>query len=105
MTLGTSLLSPKTFSKDVAAFGNVSPALSVEIEVALLTGGFDKPYAFGLSTALASKRVCMDVIGSDDVDSPEMHTTPKLNFLNLRGSKQEASLGRKISRVLIYYAR
>jgi glycosyltransferase involved in cell wall biosynthesis len=76
-----------------------------EVEVALLTGGFDKPYAFGLATALASKEVCLDVIGSDDVDSPEMHTTPGLNFLNLWGSKQEASLAKKISRVLIYYAR
>jgi glycosyltransferase involved in cell wall biosynthesis len=103
--MATCFSSPKTLTKDAATSEKVSPALSVEIEVALLTGGFDKPYAFGLSTALASKRVCLDVIGSDDVDSPEMHTTPKLNFLNLRGSKREASLGRKISRVLIYYAR
>ncbi len=105
MTLGTSLLSPKTFSKDVAAFGNVSPEQSVEIEVALLTGGFDKPYAFGLAMALISKGVRLDVIGSDDVDSPEMHCTPKLNFFNLWGSKGEASLATKISRVLIYYVR
>jgi glycosyltransferase involved in cell wall biosynthesis len=102
--MATCFSSAKTLTKDVATSEKVSPALSAEIAVALLTGGFDKPYAFGLSTSLASKRVCLDVIGSDDVDSPEMHTTPKLNFLNLRGSKQEASLGRKISRVLIYYA-
>jgi len=103
--MGTCLSSPKTVSEDAAASGTLAPALSVEIEVALLTGGFDKPYAFGLALALASKGVCLDVIGSDDVDSPEMHTAPKLNFLNLWGSKHDASLVRKISRVLIYYTR
>ncbi len=103
--MGTCLSSPKTVSKEAAASGTVVPALSVEIEVALLTGGFDKPYAFGLALALASKGVWLDVIGSDDVDSPEMHTVPKLNFLNLWGSKHDASLVRKISRVLIYYTR
>ena len=103
--MGTCLSSPKTVSKEAAASGTVVPALSVEIEVALLTGGFDKPYAFGLALALASKGVWLDVIGSDDVNSPEMHTAPKLNFLNLWGSKHDASLVRKISRVLIYYTR
>jgi glycosyltransferase involved in cell wall biosynthesis len=101
----TSVLSPRTLTKDAATSGSVPPEPSVNFEVALLTGGIDKPYAFGLAMALASKGVCLDVIGSDDVDSPEMRTTPKLNFLNLWGSKREASLARKISRVLIYYAR
>jgi glycosyltransferase involved in cell wall biosynthesis len=75
------------------------------MEVSLLTGGFDRPYAFGLAMALASKGVCVEVIGSDEVDSPELHSTAKLNFLNLRGSKGEAGLATKISRVLVYYAR
>jgi glycosyltransferase involved in cell wall biosynthesis len=103
--MGTGLLCSKTVDEKATAFIEMSQALSVEIEVALLTGGIDKPYAFGLAMALASKGVCLDVIGSDDVDSPEMHSTPKLNFLNLWGSKREASLATKISRVLIYYAR
>jgi D-inositol-3-phosphate glycosyltransferase len=95
---------PNTLTEGVNPPPNLAPQAD-EVEVALLTGGFDKPYAFGLATALASRDVCLDVIGSDDVDSPEMHTTPKLNFLNLWGSRQEASLATKISRVLIYYAR
>jgi D-inositol-3-phosphate glycosyltransferase len=73
------------------------------MEVALLTGGFDKPYVFGLTMALIAKSVRLDVVGSDDVDSPEMHATAHLNFLNLRGSKGEAGIISKISRVLIYY--
>ena len=56
--------------------------------------------------ALVSKGVCLDVIGSDNVDSAEMHATPNLNFLNLRGNKDpDATLAGKISRVLLYYAR
>jgi D-inositol-3-phosphate glycosyltransferase len=58
-----------------------------------------------LATALASKGVSLDVIGSDDVDCPEMHANAHLNFLNLRGSKHEANLTAKMSRVLIYYSR
>jgi D-inositol-3-phosphate glycosyltransferase len=84
-------------AKDIAA-----PA---EIGVALLTGGFDKSYALGLAMAMASRGVCLDVIGSDDLDSPEMHTTPRLSFLNLWGYMGETSLTRKIVRVLIYYVR
>lgn len=81
------------------------PTLAVT-EVALLTGGFDRPYAFGLAMALASKGVTVDVIGSDEVDSPEMHTTPGLTFINLYGSKRrDASLLSKASRVLVAYAR
>jgi len=81
-----------------------APGLA-DIRVALLTGGFDKPYTFGLAMALISRSVCLDVIGGDDVDSPEMHVTPKLNFLNLRESREEAGVGVKVLRVLAYYAR
>ena len=77
-----------------------------EIEVGLLTGGFDRPYVFGLATTLVSKGVCLDVIGSDSVDRPELHAPPKLNFLNLRGDqRREISVRKKVARVLIYYAR
>lgn len=78
---------------------------AVDAGVALLTGGFDRPYAFGLAMEMIAKGVSLDVIGSDEIDSPEMRTTPGLNFLNLQGSKLEASLAAKISRVLTYYVR
>src|SRR3989449_8913627 len=56
--------------------------------------------------ALVSNGVCLDFIGSDETDSPELHGTPKVNFLNLRGNqRRDASLVKKVSRVLIYYAR
>ena len=76
-----------------------------EISVALLTGGGDKHYAFGLATALVSKGASLDVIGSDDLDCPEFHG-PQVNFLNLRGDqKTEVSLLKKVSRILLYYAK
>jgi glycosyltransferase involved in cell wall biosynthesis len=76
------------------------------IEVALLTGGGDKPYAFGLATQLISKGVTLDIIGSDDLDCPEFRGNPRVNFLNLRGDqRQDASFEKKVLRVLVYYFR
>ena len=76
------------------------------IEVALLTGGGDKPYAFGLATELISKGIALDLIGSDDLDCPEFRDKPQVNFLNLRGDQRpEAAFTKKILRVLVYYLR
>ena len=59
------------------------------IEIGLLTGCQDRPYAFGLAMALVSKGVGVDVIGGDEIDSPELHVTPNLRFLNFRGNQHE----------------
>jgi glycosyltransferase involved in cell wall biosynthesis len=76
------------------------------IEVALLTGGGDKPYVFGLATELIAKGVTLDLIGSDDLDCPEFHGNPGVNFLNLRGDQRpDAAFTEKILRVLGYYFR
>jgi len=76
------------------------------IAVGLLTGGGDKPYAFGMALALTSRGVSLDYIGSDDVDSPELHTNPRLTFLNLKGDqRQDVSLITKAWRISSYYAR
>ncbi len=76
------------------------------IEVGLLTGGRDRHYAFGLAMALISKGVCLDVIGSDEIDSPEMHADPRLKFINLHGARLKgASLFGKAYRVSQCYAR
>ena len=77
-----------------------------EISVALLTGGSDKPYVFGLTKSLTSEGVRLDLIGSDELDEPQFHDNPGVNFLNLRGSQRsEVSLVRKISRIATYYVR
>jgi glycosyltransferase involved in cell wall biosynthesis len=97
--------SVSTLARDIAACGASAPA-QAELELALLTGGRDRPYAFGLAMALVSKGVCLDVIGSDEVDSPELRRTHKLHFLNLRGrQRQDAGLVQKAWKLLIYYTR
>jgi glycosyltransferase involved in cell wall biosynthesis len=55
---------------------------------------------------LISQGVSVDVIGGDETDSPELHTTPHLKFLNFGGRKrQNADLLSKLSRLLAYYAK
>jgi D-inositol-3-phosphate glycosyltransferase len=77
-----------------------------EVAVALLTGGSDRPYVFGLTTSLVSKGAAIDLIGSDELDFPEFRNKPGLNFLNLRGdSRPNVSFLRKVLRVSMYYAR
>lgn len=95
----------KTPTKNAGAPTNEAPTLPCEIKVAILTGGIDKHYTTSLAMALVSNGVSLDLIGSDELDSPEMHSTPKLNFLNLRGGKMESSLPRKLVGVLVYYLR
>jgi D-inositol-3-phosphate glycosyltransferase len=94
-----------TLTEDVASRGTfVAPP--TEFDVALLTGGFDRPYAYGLAMALVSKGIRLDVIGSNEVDSPEMHTTPNLQFLDLwHAQRSTATPSARISRILRYYAR
>jgi glycosyltransferase involved in cell wall biosynthesis len=74
--------------------------------IVLLTGGGDRPYAFGLATALISKGISLDLIGSDELDSPEFYGKAGVNFLNLRGDQRpNAGLPTKVLRVSAYYAR
>jgi D-inositol-3-phosphate glycosyltransferase len=75
-------------------------------QVALLTGGGDKPYALGMAAALTSYGISIDFIGSDDLSVPELLTNRRVHFLNLRGKQDpNASPTRKMARVLTYYWR
>ncbi|MBS1841126.1 MAG: glycosyltransferase family 4 protein [Acidobacteria bacterium] len=83
------------------------PSQSVDsplLRVAVLTGGGDKPYAYGLVTELLRLKLGIDVIAGDDLDLPEFRNQPGLNFLNLRGDQNpDAGMMRKMLRVLAYY--
>src|SRR6187399_456863 len=77
------------------------PAPSVS--VALLTGGTDKDYAFGLASALGAQGVFMDFIASDEVDAADLRDD-RIRSLNLRGSlERDASMTQKGLRALKYY--
>lgn len=95
-----------TIAKSADAVREPNPAPKAELSVALLTGCFDRSYAFGLAMALSSMGVQTDIIGNDRVDSPEFHTTANLRFLNFGGIQQpEASFSTKLFQVLLYYLR
>jgi D-inositol-3-phosphate glycosyltransferase len=79
---------------------------SAECNVALLTGGDDRPYALGMASTLVAQGITTDFIGSDKLDAPELHRAPLIAFLNLRGDQSEdAPLRRKVARIVAYYAR
>ena len=93
-------------AEPATALSNTPARLAGESQIALLTGGFDRPYAFGLAMALISQGISIDVVGSDSVDSPEMHSTPGLKFLNFRHSAAaNASRVRRVLEILFYYLR
>jgi glycosyltransferase involved in cell wall biosynthesis len=76
------------------------------VQVALLTGGSDKPYALGLASALAARGTKIDFVGSDELNCAEICQLEGLRFLNLRGDQREnAPLAAKALRLLRYYAR
>jgi len=75
-------------------------------QIALLTGGSDKPYALGLASALAAMGTTIDFVGSDELNCPEIRRLDGLRFLNLRGDQRDdAPVPKKAVRVLRYYAR
>ena len=77
-----------------------------EFPVSLLTGGSDRPYVYGLMNALLSKHVTMDLMGSDELNTPEFSARPGVNFLHLRGDQRiEASFFTKTKRILAFYVR
>lgn len=76
------------------------------IEAVLLTGCQDRPYAFGLAMALVARGIKLNMVGSDEIDSPELHTTPNLHFVSLRGRlKQYDSFLKKLAEFALYYLR
>lgn len=84
--------------------GQTTPGRSPEFSVSLLTGGSDRPYVYGLTNALSSMGLTVDLIGSDELDEPDLRDRAGVRFLNLRGDQRpNAGLIAKIYRVLAYY--
>jgi D-inositol-3-phosphate glycosyltransferase len=76
------------------------------VVVALLTGGSDRPYVFGLVAELISKGVVLDLIGSDELDFPEFRGASGVRLFNLRGGQcPNDGFARKAFRVFLYYVR
>ena len=74
------------------------------MKVTLLTGGSDRPYAFGIVNTLVLMGNDVDFIGSDELIADEIIQHPKINFLNLRGNTDtKAPRKQKIFRIINYY--
>lgn len=74
-------------------------------QVAILTGGGDRPYALGLAMSMVARGIHFDFIGSDFLESSELRQCPQARFLNLRGDmRPEVPLWQKVIRVAKYYA-
>jgi D-inositol-3-phosphate glycosyltransferase len=102
----TSSVEEKSITKEAGVQKRPILSSSLAIEIGLLTGCQDRPYAFGLAMALVSKGVGVDVIGSDDIDSRELHVTPNLRFLNFRGNQHKSTnVVEKLWKLAVYYAR
>src|SRR3954451_16690703 len=100
----TNSVAEELSSKVLQVQGRTIPDSARGIGIGQLTGYRDRPYAFELATALALRGVHVDVIGSDEIDSPELHTTPNVRFLNLRGSQNtHFSFTQKLGKLLVYY--
>lgn len=79
---------------------------SPDPQVALLTGGADRPYALGLTASLIEQGLFLDFIGSDFLEAAELRQSPHVRFLNLRGDMNpDAPLVTKVIRVASYYVR
>lgn len=78
----------------------------LRLEVALLTGGWDRPYTFGLTTALAKKGIKVDLIAGGDLSAADFPGATTLTVLNLKGTQKHGSgLAAKIVRAASYYGR
>jgi len=76
------------------------------LRTSLLTGGGDKPYAVGLTGALLAEGICLDVIGSDDLEGAEIFQDQQVRFKNFRGNQDpNVSWIQKAVRVCRYYLR
>jgi D-inositol-3-phosphate glycosyltransferase len=106
MIMRTGSVVEESSLKEVEVHKQAMPNPSLGIDIGLLTGCQDRPYAFGLAMALISKGVHLDIVGSDEIDSPGLHVTPNLRFLNFRGSQRNhASFSAKLTKLLVYYAK
>jgi glycosyltransferase involved in cell wall biosynthesis len=75
-------------------------------DVAILTGGGDRPYALGLAACLLAQGVTFDFVGSDELKAPALFDAHGVRFLNLRGNQDpDAPVTAKVVRVARYYAR
>lgn len=77
-----------------------------DLEVALLTGGWDRPYVFGLTTALAKDGIAVDLIAGDDLAAEDFPDATALTVFRFKKTQKPGTgLAARVLRVLSYYLR
>jgi D-inositol-3-phosphate glycosyltransferase len=74
-------------------------------EVALLTGGQDPNYAFGLATTLSQRGIHVRVVGNKWVDNIDFHTSDRVTFVDCGSLRTNAGFLAKLFQLTGYYAR
>jgi len=74
-------------------------------EIALLTGGQDPSYVFGLATTVSQRGICVHVVGNDRVDHIEFHKSDRITFVDCGELRPNAGFLLKLFRLTAYYAR
>jgi D-inositol-3-phosphate glycosyltransferase len=100
-----SCVTTKVPGSDIRTPKETVPVREPEIEVALLTGGSDRPYVYGLALALVGKGVHIDLVGSDALDFLEFRSNRQVRFLNMLRTQPRSTLAKKVSSVLLDYHR
>lgn len=76
------------------------------VDVALLSAGWDRPYTYGLTTALVKAGVRVELVAGNDLSAGDFNHAPSLTMLNLRESSQPGdSFMAKARRMIGYYLR
>jgi D-inositol-3-phosphate glycosyltransferase len=75
------------------------------MEVALLTGGQDPSYVFGLASALSHRGIHVHVVGNDRVDNVEFHASDRITFVDCGGMRPNAAFLAKLFQLAAYYVR
>jgi glycosyltransferase involved in cell wall biosynthesis len=77
-----------------------------DFHVALLTAGKDKPYAFGIASALLANGVRLDLVAGEELDLEEFRHNPRVKSLLFRNEpRPDATFASKAIGILLYYAR
>jgi len=74
-------------------------------KVALLTGGHDISYVYGLATTLSTRGIDVHVVGGDRVDHVEFHTSDRITFVHIGGIKPNVGSAKKLFQLSAYYLR
>jgi D-inositol-3-phosphate glycosyltransferase len=77
----------------------------VDRGVAVLTGGHDASYVFGLTTTLSQRAIRVHVVGNDRVDNDDFHKSDWITFFDCGHLRTSCGLLTKLFELTAYYAR